>query len=79
MQSRVEVYSRQGCHLCDDAIAVVADVCDPLGVAYDVIDVDADPHLKATFGDDVPVVHVDGRTVGFWRVKADVLRAALAV
>jgi glutaredoxin len=73
----VKVYSREGCHLCDDAIAIVADVCSDLGASFEVVDVDGDPSLKAQFHDDVPVVQVDGQTVGFWRIKPEALRTAL--
>jgi len=75
----VKVYSREGCHLCEDAIAIVADVCADAGESFEVIDVDADPALKARFHEDVPVVHVDGQTVGFWRIRPEALRAALGV
>lgn len=79
MTSRVKVYSRQGCHLCDDAIAIVADVCNDAGESFEVVDVDTDAELKARFHEDVPVVQVDGETVGFWRIRPDALRAALGV
>ncbi len=79
MTSRVKVYSRQGCHLCEDAIAIVTDVCVAVGVPFTVVDVDTDPTLKAQFQDEVPVVQVDGETVGFWRIRPEALRAALGV
>lgn len=77
--SRVKVYSRQGCHLCEDAIAIVAQVCEAAGETFTVVDVDTDPALQAQFHDEVPVVHVDGETVGFWRIRPEALRAALGV
>ena len=36
------------------------------------------PQLRQLYGEQVPVVTVDGATVGFWRIDADVLREALA-
>jgi glutaredoxin len=70
--------SRTGCHLCDDARAVLASVADELGVAWDERDVDADGVLADEYGDRVPVVLLDGAEHSYWRVDEDRLRAALA-
>lgn len=75
--SRVLLYGRSGCHLCDDARAVVAAVTAELGTGFDEVDVDTDPDLVRRYGDEVPVVCVDGRQVGFWRIDPARLRAAL--
>jgi glutaredoxin len=74
---RVTLYSRQGCHLCDDARQVVARVCADLGESFDEVDVDTDADLVDRFGDEVPVTFVDGRQHDFWRVDEARLRAAL--
>ena len=78
MTARVQLYSKPGCHLCDDARLVIARVCADLGEDFTVVDVDADPDLQDRFGDEVPVTFVDGRQHDFWRVDADRLRSALA-
>ncbi len=78
MSARVLVYSRQGCHLCEQALETVARVCAEVGTAYEVVDVDTDPALQAEYGEQVPVTLVDGRRHDFWRVKESRLRAALA-
>ena len=75
---RVTLYTRVGCHLCDDARAVVARVCAELGEGFAEVDIDADPDLQDRFGDEVPVTFVDGRQHDFWRVDEARLRAALA-
>jgi glutaredoxin len=75
--ARVTLYSRAGCHLCDDARAVIEDVCAELRESYDEVDIDADPELRERFTDEVPVTFVDGRQHDFWRVSPDRLRAAL--
>jgi len=75
---RVTVYSRPGCHLCEDALAVVAKVCADLGETYDVVNIDVDATLAERFGEEVPVTFVDGKQHDFWRVSEDRLRAALA-
>lgn len=75
---RVTVYTREGCGLCAEAEAEVARICADVGVSWTSVDVDSDPDLRAEYGDRVPVIEVDGREHGFWRVEEDRLRAALA-
>lgn len=74
---RVTLYSRPGCHLCDDARAVVEEVCTELGESYVEISVDDDPDLRRRYGDEVPVTLVDGAQHDFWRVDPARLRTAL--
>jgi glutaredoxin len=74
---RVTLYSRPGCHLCDDARAVVEEVCTELGESYVEISVDDDPDLRRRYGDEVPVTLVDGARHDFWRVDPARLRTAL--
>ena len=76
-EPRVTFYSRVGCHLCDDARAVVARVCADVGETFVEVDVDSDPDLEDRFGEEVPVTFVDGRQHDFWRVDEGRLRAAL--
>lgn len=77
-QPRVEVLTRVGCHLCDQAIEVVRQVCAETGETFSTRDVDADPELNRTYSDQVPVIFVDGAQHDFWRVDGDRLRRALA-
>ena len=77
MTPRVLVLTREGCHICDQAIEVVAAVCAEVGEAYTTRDVDADPELREKYTDQVPVTFVDGAQHDFWRVDPARLRAAL--
>jgi glutaredoxin len=74
---RVVVLTRQGCHLCDVAIAQVAAVCAETGDEYAVLDVDSDPELQRRYTDHVPVTFVNGAQHDFWRVDPVRLKAAL--
>ena len=81
MTARVTLYAKPGCHLCDDARAVIAAVCAELGETFDEVDITAGPdaeELMRAYGEEIPVTFVDGRQHDFWRVDADRLRAALA-
>ena len=75
---RVRLIGRPGCHLCDDARAVVAEVTAGLGEGFDEVSIDDDPRLREVYADLIPVVLVDGRRHDYWRVDPDRLRAALA-
>jgi hypothetical protein len=74
----VTVLSRLGCHACEVAEADVARICGELGVPWTVEDVDADPELRAEYGDRVPVILIDGVEHGYWEVEEDRLRSALS-
>ena len=69
---------KPGCHLCDDARAVVAAVCAGEGVAWAEISILDDPELADRYAEQIPVVLLDGVVHDFWRVDAGRLRAALA-
>lgn len=75
--ARVTLYSRPGCHLCDDAREVVERICAELGTSYDEVDITGSPELLDAYTDQVPVTLVDGRRHDFWRVDEERLRAAL--
>jgi glutaredoxin len=76
-EPRVLVLTRSGCHLCEQAIEVVAQVCSELGTGYATQDIDTDPGLLRRYTDEVPVTFVDGAQHDFWRVDPARLRAAL--
>jgi glutaredoxin len=80
---RVVLYGRAGCHLCDDARAVVEAVTAESGATWTEVDIDAAAAhdggvLQREYGEQVPVVTVDGVPRGFWRIDAGRLRKALA-
>lgn len=77
-QHHVTLITRVGCHLCDQAQAVLLRLRDELGFGYDELDVDADRDRRNEYSDRVPVILLDGKEHGYWRVEEDRLRAALA-
>jgi len=74
---RVTLYGRPGCHLCDEARAVIEAVCAELGESYAEVSIDDDAALRDRFANEIPVTFVDGRQHDFWRVSPDRLRRAL--
>jgi glutaredoxin len=53
----VVLYTRNGCHLCDEAQLLL----ERHGLTPRTIDIDADPELRERFDTCVPVVEIDGR------------------
>ena len=76
--ARITLYSRPGCHLCDDARVIIERVCADLGESFTEISIDDDPALRARYGEEIPVTVVDGRQHDFWRVDEARLRTALS-
>jgi hypothetical protein len=75
---RVVVVTKAGCHLCEDALAVVAELCDSLGVVWAARDLAtvAEPQ-RAQWTELIPVVLVDDEVHEVFRVDAERLRHAL--
>lgn len=74
---RVLLYAKPGCHLCDDARAVIEQICAETGTSYAEIDITTDDTLMVTYGEQIPVTFVDGVQHDFWRVDPARLRRAL--
>lgn len=59
---RLRVYSREGCHLCDDAIELLNQPdYTPYLPDLEEVDIDTDPELRRRFGSMVPVIEFDGK------------------
>ena len=75
--ARVRLIGKPGCHLCDDARAVIATVCGETGTEWDEVSILDDPVLADEYWERIPVVLLDGQPFDFWRVDAARLRASL--
>ncbi len=73
----VTLITRVRCHLCEQAEQVLRRLADEIGFDYVEQDVDADPARCAEYSDRVPVILLDGREHGYWRVEEQRLRKAL--
>ena len=73
--SDVVLYTRAGCHLCDDAKQVLRDA----RVAFSEVDIDADADLRARYNEEVPVVFIDGRKAFKYHVDPRELQRRLGV
>jgi glutaredoxin len=77
-QRRVALITREACHLCEVAERELLRLQAELGFELTTSDVAADPALLAEYSDRVPVIFIDDREHGYWRLEEGRFRAALA-
>ena len=75
--TRVTLYGKAGCHLCEEARAVVEAVRAERPFALEEVDVSLDPVLNRRYGERIPVLEVDGEEVFELFVDPRVLRERL--
>jgi glutaredoxin len=56
----VTLYGRDGCHLCDDALAILERIRAEEPFALEVVDIERDPALHARYLERIPVIALDG-------------------
>ena len=61
--TRVTLYGRPGCHLCEEAQAAVAAARSRREFALEEVDISLDPLLARRYGERIPVVAIDGEDV----------------
>jgi glutaredoxin len=74
----ITLLSRPGCHLCDEARAVIARVAADLGVPWEERDITLSERDLQDYWEMIPVTLINGVQHDFWHVSEQRLRAALA-
>ncbi len=74
----VTLITRVGCHLCEEAGVALDRLAAELGFAYAEVDVDSDQALCNEYSDRVPVILINGREHGYWRLEEPRFRKAIA-
>jgi glutaredoxin len=74
----VTIYSRPGCHLCDEMKAIVGRVASTIPLTLEEIDISTDAELERLYGLEIPVLFVAGKKVAKYRVSEGDLRRILA-
>ena len=74
---------RDGCHLCDDARAIITSVLAELDDSEEKrvlveVDIDSDADALRAYSEQIPVLLIDGKVHNFWRIDRDRLLAALS-
>jgi glutaredoxin len=75
---QVTLLTRVGCHLCETAEQVLLRLSRELGFAYREVDVDGSQTLRDEYSDRVPVILIDGKEHGYWRVEEARFRKAVS-
>jgi glutaredoxin len=73
----ITIYSRPGCHLCEEAKAQIAPLLKEFSARLTEIDIDADPDLRARYDYDVPVIFLGARKAAKHRVDVAQFRRQL--
>jgi glutaredoxin len=73
----VTIYSRPGCHLCEEAKTLIAPLLHAVGARLTEVNIDADPQLRALYDYDVPVIFLGARKVAKHRVDLAQFRRQL--
>jgi glutaredoxin len=78
MPSRLVLYARPDCHLCDEARErLEALLADGLSFELEEVDIESDDALHRRFLERIPVIEVDGEIVSELWLDADALRSKL--
>jgi len=73
----VTVYSRHGCHLCEDAVKTLESMREELAFEIEIIYIDGSAELEKLYGNEVPVIHINGEHHDFYRVDPERFRTSL--
>ena len=77
MSTLITIFSRHGCHLCEVAEATLTDLKEELDFEIEVKFIDGDVELEKLYGNEVPVIHIDGEHHDFYRVDSERFRSSL--
>ena len=78
MKTRVTMYSRRNCHLCEVAKEVVESARNEADFDFEVVFIDGDAGLEKEYGEEVPVTLINGKRHDYFRVdRARFIEAVL--
>ena len=76
--THLTIYSRPGCHLCDEMKAVVHLVSVAVPLSLEEVDISGDAELERLYGLEIPVLMIDGKKVAKYRIaEAELLRMVM--
>ena len=65
--TRITLYTRPGCHLCEVAVAALEEIGEP----FEEVDITTDAELEMEYSERIPVIMLDGKEHGYWRVEKE--------
>lgn len=66
-EPRITLYTRPGCHLCEEAVEALREIGEP----FAEVDITTSTELEIEYGERIPVIVLDGREHGYWRVEKE--------
>ena len=76
-KKHVTLYTRPGCHLCEDAKREILRAGCEGEYTFEEINIETSPELEARYGLEIPVVRIDGVTAFKYRLTASEFREQL--
>ncbi len=73
----VTIYSRKGCHLCENVVVLLAPLQTELGFTLREVLIDGDQELENLYGQLIPVVHVNEKYFSHFYVDLDEFKSFL--
>jgi len=73
----VTLYTRPGCHLCEEAKAVVEPLLREWGEKLQEVNIDLDPELAQRYGSEIPVIFIGSHKAAKHRVNSEQFRKQL--
>ena len=74
---KLTIYSRPGCHLCEEMKAVIEKVKAGQPVDLHEVDISGDPELERRYGPEIPVLEIDGKKIAKYRIDERALARAI--
>jgi glutaredoxin len=69
MKTKVTIYSRHNCHLCEVAKEVVESALNEAEFELEILFIDGDAELEKLYGEEVPVTMINGRRHDYFKVE----------
>jgi len=76
--TKVTLYTRRGCHLCDVAKQAIDSARSRRPFEYEELDIDSDPELRERYNEEAPVIAIDGVEAFKHRLTVEELLRRLA-
>jgi glutaredoxin len=78
MKTIIKLYTRNRCHLCENAKAIILDLKEKWDFQYIEVDIDASDELTEKYGLMIPVVEIDGEAVQFGQIDKMFINGVLS-
>lgn len=78
MMTELTLFSREGCHLCEDMLFALQNLSDQHRFSVKVVDIDEGRILREELNAAIPLLLLNGKVVSQYHLNYDVLQKALS-